>query len=299
MLVWDGVVVSGNGFTAFGRQFSERVSLWKDELQTLEAEGVTYEQFVFDDEDGGPGLYRVRFAPRDIYRHVAGLVSWDEYLRGGLDAVSDRHVAAEAEEIHAWRLENDTGIEGFCAADFLGAEVENLVCGGRHDRYERVRPSDAPHDAIAIVHQIASGFPVAIKALADRGENRASFAISDERDFQDILYVVLRSIFDDVMREEPTPSHAGSSKRTDFTVPSAGLFIETKAARNAQHGKNVADELKVDIESYHTHPSCSTLIALVWDPGRHVPDPNQVERDLTGKRTKSGRSFDVAVHVIT
>jgi hypothetical protein len=68
--------------------------------------------------------------------------------------------------------------------------------------------------------------------------------------------------------------------------------------RSRAHGKKVADELRVDIESYHSHPSCETLFALVWDEAKYLPDPQQLERDLSASRTKRDRSFEVTVRVV-
>jgi hypothetical protein len=290
--------VSDDGFTAFGRTFSGRVANFQDDLRQLESEGVTYQQWILEDDDGGPGLYRVRFSPTEIYRYVNGVVGWDEYLDGGFDAVNDRALAEEASASATDRAAYDENSDGPCMADFIGDEAEALVCGWRLERAQRIHPSGSAHDAITAVHQIAAGLPVAIKSLSERSARRPTFAIGDERDFQDILFLILRSLFDDVRREEWTPSLAGNAKRVDLAIPTAGLFVEAKVVRDRSHGRRLADELRIDIESYHSHPACSTLVALVWDPARHLADPAQLARDLTGPRTKSSSSFDVAVRII-
>lgn len=270
-----------------------------NDLHTLEDEGATYEQWILDDEDGGPGLYRVRFKAAEIHRYVRGLVGWDEFLAGGWDAVSDRELAREARTSAEERYEVDEGREpgSACAADFLGEQVEALVCGWRLERAERVRPNWSAPDVVALLHEIASSLPVAVRALPKRGEAGSPIEMRDERDVQDVLFLILRSLFTDARREEWVPSAAGNAKRTDLALPNARVLIEVKFVRDRAHAKRVADELRVDIESYHSHPSCGTLFALIWDPGRHLSDPQQIERDLTGARTKAGTSFDVAVRV--
>lgn len=282
------------GFTAFGHEFSDRVADWRLELETLEREGIEYTHWGLDEDEGGPGLYRVRLAPAEIYENVRSIVGWDEYLAGGFSAVSDRALAARAEASSLARPD----VEGACPADFISAELETVLCGGAPHRGERLHSHVQPDDAVAMIHEVATGLPTAAKALTERGVKRPSFAIEQERDLQDLLLVILRSLFHDTRREEWTPSSAGSSKRMDIAIPSARIVIEVKVVRDAAHGRRIGDELKIDIESYHRHAACGTLFALVWDPQRFLGDAHQLERDLTGSRTKSETTFDVAVRVL-
>jgi hypothetical protein len=291
--------VTEDGFTAFGRRFSNRVSDWKEELLTLEREGAVYEQWILDEADGGPGLYRIRLQPAEIYGYVAAIVGWDEYLAAGFDAVADRQLASRAAASARERPTYDDRADGPCPADFFGEHLEALVCGSHSERAERLHPNISPGDASVMLHEIASGLPTAVKALTDRGATQSSFAIQQERDVQDLLFVILRSLFPDARREEWAPSHAGSSKRIDLVIPSGRTVVEVKFVRDRSHGRRVADELKIDIESYHGgHPACGTLFVLVWDENRHLADPQQLERDLTGPRSKGGARFDVAVRVV-
>lgn len=285
-----------SGFDAFGHHFSSRVADWKDDLRDLEQEGATYEHWLLDDEHGGPGIYRVRFSPADAYRYVRGVVGWDEYLRGGFDSVSDRALAAEAATSAEER--KTVGSDGVCAADFLGDEVETLVCGMRPEKGERIRPEGLTSNPFVVLNEVASSLPVAARTLTSRGGRRASFPVADERDVQDLVFFVLRCLWSDARREEPTPSSAGSTKRADIAVPSQKTLVEIKYARDARHAKNIADELRIDIESYHTHPACRFLFCLVWDPQRHVGDPHQLERDLSAPRRNGSAAFEVVVRVV-
>lgn len=85
------------GFVAFGHRFSGPVANWRQDLIDLVREGVTYGDFVFDEEKGGPGLYRVDFTRTELYGYVRGVLGWDQFLAGGFDAVQDRSLAREAE----------------------------------------------------------------------------------------------------------------------------------------------------------------------------------------------------------
>ena len=285
--------MSDEPFTAFGHRFSGELRPWKEDLASLEYEGATYEEWLLDDADGGPGMYRVRFKPAEVHRYVRGLVGWDEFLLGGFDAVADRPLATEAATSAAQRAE--LGHEGVCAADFLGEDVEALTCGWRLERAERVRTDRTPLQALAVLHEVASSLPIALRGLSASQADR--FTIASERDFQDVLFLILRSIFRDTRREEWTPSAAGNAKRVDIAIPSISALVEAKFVRSKLHGRRIADELRVDIESYHSHPACAVLFALVWDGSGLLPDPQQLERDLSGPRMKGDRSFEVSVRV--
>jgi hypothetical protein len=76
------------------------------------------------------------------------------------------------------------------------------------------------------------------------------------------------------------------------------MLVEAKFVRSRAHGRTVADELRIDFESYHAHPSCENVFAMVWDPSRHIADPASLERELSGGRTKGEKSFDVSVRVL-
>lgn len=286
------------GFSAFNQTFSGRVAPWKEELRDLEREGVTYSEFLLDQDEGGPGTYRIQFSPPEVYQFVRGLLGWDQFLEGGFDAVADRSLARDAERSAIDRRGYDQNAEGVCAADFLGDDVEGLVCGWRLDRVQRVRAADPRLDALAQIQQIAVSLPTAVKALTERGRGRPSFEIECERDVQDLFFFALRAAFEDVRREEWTPSSAGNAKRADLFIPHAGVMLEVKYVRDAPHGRRVANELRVDFESYHSHPGCKTLVAVVWDEHRCIPDPAALERDLAGPRTKSDANFDVVVKVL-
>jgi hypothetical protein len=144
---------------------------------------------------------------------------------------------------------------------------------------------------------ILDSFPLAIRHLRDRRAGRPEFEIDHEFDLQDMLLVVLKSIFPDAYLEEYTLKHAGTQKRIDIVIPSINSILETKIVRNQQHSKIVSDEIKVDIESYHVHPNCGTLWVFMFDPKGFLIDPTAVERDLSGIRRIGDKEFTVRVRV--
>ena len=172
-------------------------------------------------------------------------------------------------------------------ASFYGPEIEALVCGRRSDRYELL--PDLNHaNTTALLKGILDAFPILARHLTHRRRRRPAFDVKTEYDVQDLLYVCIRGLFRDARIEEWTPQHAGNAKRIDIVVPSINAVIETKFVRSSSHAARVADEMKVDIESYNTHQNCRDLLMLVWDPEKHLRDPGKLA-DESLRSTSEGR----------
>lgn len=69
---------------------------------------------------------------------------------------------------------------------------------------------------------------------SDRLQKPIRWPITAEREVQDILRLVLRSVFDDVVEEETLPKVGHSTYRADFGIPSLGVLIEVKYARKGR-----------------------------------------------------------------
>lgn len=140
-------------------------------------------------------------------------------------------------------------------------------------------------DSINIVRKICSQFHIVAKQLGYyRYENRNTITITDEYDVQDLLHALLKIFFDDVRSEEYTPSYAGGSSRIDFLIKSEKIAIETKKTRKGLKGKQIADQLFVDIERYKkSHPSCKYLFCFVYDPENLIQNPIGFEKDINEK----------------
>ncbi|HJT59598.1 MAG TPA: hypothetical protein VJ761_24025 [Ktedonobacteraceae bacterium] len=92
---------------------------------------------------------------------------------------------------------------------------------------------------------------------------------------------MLRLFFDDVSREEWTPSYAGKSSRIDFFLKDEEIVIEIKKTRASLKDKEISDELIIDKQRYQAHPYCKMLIAFVYDPDRYIDNPKGLEVDLS------------------
>lgn len=137
---------------------------------------------------------------------------------------------------------------------------------------------------LAILEQVGRGLPALIDALQHRHGGRPPFVVDDEYDVQDLVGGVLAMLFEDVRPEDPSPTRAGGSSRVDFLLKRQQVVVELKMTRAALRDRDVGDQLIEDIERYRSHPDCKALVAIIYDPGRHVRNPRGLEEDLTGDR---------------
>ena len=80
---------------------------------------------------------------------------------------------------------------------------------------------------------------------------------------QYLLGALLKLHFDDVRREEWTPSHAGSASRTDFLLKKEQIVLEIKKTRAGLADREVGEELVLDSAHYAKHPDCKSLVCFV------------------------------------
>jgi hypothetical protein len=128
--------------------------------------------------------------------------------------------------------------------------------------------------------KICNSFHVVARQLRQRHSNKATLAIEDEYDVQDLFHALLRLFFEDVRPEEWTPSYAGGSSRVDFLLPQEKIVLEIKKTRNGLGEKEVGSQLLIDIARYQRHPDCKNLICFVYDPEGRIGNPKGLENDL-------------------
>ena len=124
-------------------------------------------------------------------------------------------------------------------------------------------------------------FRIVATQLSRRHEDRDTLIINDEYDTQDLLHALLKSIFSDVRREDPSPTRAGASSRPDFLLKAERIVVEVKMSNKTLTDRKIGEQLIVDIERYKSHPDCNTLVCLVYDPKHNIRNPAGLEKDLT------------------
>ncbi|TDD63532.1 hypothetical protein E1293_43085 [Actinomadura darangshiensis] len=298
---------------AFGRTFENILPGAAQDLRTLEKEGAIYVDDNDLDEEGNiarnGSRFRVKLSPSEIFEYVEASIVQQEYVRlldrglGHTEAIKrlfspkyrnrlleyDEFLAKEDPELAA-------DMRG-CFASFIGPELEDLLCGMPDDRYERIPFLGNEVNQSEIVLKTLRSIPTSIRKLHRRSNKRPPFLIENEYDVQDLIEIVLRGLHPEVIREEWTPKSAGSAKRIDLAIRHLGVMIECKYVRSSGHSKKLADELKIDFESYHNHQDCRHLFVYIHDPNQYISDPENFASDLNGIRRKRDHEFSVEIFI--
>jgi hypothetical protein len=128
--------------------------------------------------------------------------------------------------------------------------------------------------------------------LRGRRESRSTLDVQDEYDLQDLFHALLTIHFEDIRKEEWSPTHAGGASRMDFLLPEIETVVELKKSRSSMSAKELGEQLIIDIARYKKHPMCRTLFCVVYDPEGRIANPRGVESDLNSE------TGEVAVRVM-
>jgi len=153
------------------------------------------------------------------------------------------------------------------------------------DRYtsdHRLAETTTPQaPRVADLIGILRRFHAAATQLRLRHNGRHPYEIDDEFDVQDLVHALLRATFDDVRREEASPSLAGANSRIDLYVPCISTAVEVKFVTAKLRDRQVGEQLLIDIARYRKHPCCSSLICFVYDPAHRLANPAGLVSDLS------------------
>jgi hypothetical protein len=131
--------------------------------------------------------------------------------------------------------------------------------------------------------------------LEKRKHNRPPFIIDNEYDVQDLMQICLMVTFDDIRREEWTPSYCGSSKRVDFLLKEEKIVIETKITSEKHSTKEIGDELLVDIAHYKEISDCKILSCVIYDPKYLIENAPGFMKDIEKNSTIN---FEVSLDIL-
>jgi len=104
---------------------------------------------------------------------------------------------------------------------------------------------------------------------------------SNEREVQDILWIMLRSHFDRVDREDTLPRFGAKNYRPDFGIPELRQLIEVKFIGDKTSLPEIQESIIADIPGYFTGNSrFDAVIILVYDYAHKLRDPRKFIEDL-------------------
>jgi REase_DpnII-MboI len=101
-----------------------------------------------------------------------------------------------------------------------------------------------------------------------------NWAITSEREVQDIVWMILRSVFDDIVDEETLPKLGHSTYKADFGIPSLRLLIEAKYCREASDFKKIEKEIMEDAVAYliNIKERYDRIIVFIYDHSSSVQE---------------------------
>jgi hypothetical protein len=133
------------------------------------------------------------------------------------------------------------------------------------------------------VAAVLNNFEAAMKRWRNDGsslKNPVKWPIRQEREVQDILWLILRSYFDDVVDEDTLPKLGHSTYRADFGIGSLKLIIEAKFANSKDDFKKIEKEVQEDCIPYLRDLRYEALIVFIYDDSASVQEHDITRRAL-------------------
>ena len=79
----------------------------------------------------------------------------------------------------------------------------------------------------------------------------------------------------DIIKEEPIPSKAGTSKVVDLCSKAVPFLLELKWIGRSGTRKKKIREIYEDIQTYAKHPASQTIFFVIVDSIRDIQDPRR------------------------
>lgn len=269
------------------------------DLLTLEREGAVYAD-LWIDRLGDFRHVKIAFTQAETDEYVRSMKALELFLRAGSpNRAADvpgipADIAARADSYPHWVNGKVVGTY-HCPAAFIGPDLEELVC--------TITPRTVileelgTQALLTTIKRAIDSLTPAIRRFNKREKGLTPWPISREDDVRDLLYAILRASIEDLKLEEPTPSRGGTFQIVDLCSTTARLFIEVKWIAEPGRWRRVIDEIRVDCQAYGAHPSCRTLVFVVIDAAKSIPDPRLIEQELSGTQVIGGHHVDMFVFV--
>jgi len=111
--------------------------------------------------------------------------------------------------------------------------------------------------------------------------NYIDYEIKNEKDVQDILWIMLRANYAEVEREETLKRFGVKQYRPDFGIPELKTLIEVKFIGDKTDPKKIQEEILSDIEGYlNKNQEYIKLIVFIYDQAQKLKDPEKLIQDI-------------------
>ena len=104
--------------------------------------------------------------------------------------------------------------------------------------------------------------------------------ITQEREVQDILWLILRSYFQDVVDEDALPKFGHSTYKADFGIGSLKLIVEVKFTSTKRDFKRIEKEIQEDCIPYLRSFLYESLIVFIYDHSASVQEHDTTRKAL-------------------
>jgi hypothetical protein len=104
--------------------------------------------------------------------------------------------------------------------------------------------------------------------------------VTQEREVQDILWLVLRSYFPDLVDEDALPKLGHSTYKADFGIASLKMIIEAKFATSKEDFKKIEKEIQEDCVPYLRDLRYESLVVFIYDDSASVQEHDITRRAL-------------------
>ena len=288
---------------AFGYSFTRIPEHVRDDLGSLEREGVLYADHWIDELDDFRHV-RITLTREECVDFARRSWAYELWLRAGQPHWArdtpgiDPDVAKGADTyvLHTARGETfGPPYHGFAA--FLGYHLELLACTNQPERTTIIE-LQGRESALFTLNRAVQALTPTIRSFNAREKGLDRWDVKREDDVRDLLYVMLKPVLFDLVKEEPTPSFASTHKFVDLCSKTARIFIELKWISRPKQWKEIVEQIHVDTQAYPAHESCETLVFVIVDPLRDIQDPRLLEKELTGKQVIRERTVDIRVFVV-
>ena len=286
---------------AFGKEFTHIPEDVRQDLETLKRECAIYTDFWIDEVSDFRHV-RIDFTPDERDEFFRRSWAFELFLRADYPTWAaetpgiDNDVAKDADTYSSHHRDGTVIPPPYhCFASFLGTGLESLVCTVSN----RVTVIDLKGREAAFfeVMRAVETLTPTIRSFNNREKGLAPWAITREDDVRDLLYVMLRPRVFDINKEEVVPSKAGTHKFVDLCSKALRLLIELKWISRRSSWKNTIDQIYADIQAYAVHPACDDLWFIIVDAAKDIPDPRQLEEELTGTQIIDGHQINIRVIV--
>jgi hypothetical protein len=104
--------------------------------------------------------------------------------------------------------------------------------------------------------------------------------VKQEREVQDILWLILRSYFPDLVDEDTLPKLGHSTYKADFGIGSLKMIIEAKFASSKEDFKKIEKEVQEDCIPYLRDLRYESVVVFIYDDSASVQEHDTTRRAL-------------------